>query len=167
MCGQEGRLPCQCLGSDRDTTRTRPTLHLLIPDCKQRPEFILIIKTLFLVCSLYNFVWPKKENYLVSATTGIDRTVSKWLYAVPCGGPLQHLGFILHEKYWEIFHQKWICFHSILYVSCVVLPLLSPRTFPKIQIFFFSKAIIFFNINLLSTSKLLFSDITLSFWGLF
>lgn len=71
MCGQEGRLPCQRRGSDRDMTRTRPTLRLLIPDCKQRPEFILITKTLFPVCSLYNFVWPKKENYLVSAATGI------------------------------------------------------------------------------------------------
>lgn len=32
---------------------------------------------------------------------------------------------------------------------------------------FFPKAILLFNINLLSTSKLLFNDITLSFWGLF
>lgn len=79
MCGQEGRLPCQRLGSDRDTTITRPTLHLLIPDCKQRPEFILITKTLFLVCSLYNFVWPKKENYLASAASGIVQSPSDYM----------------------------------------------------------------------------------------
>lgn len=49
MCGQEGRLHCQHLSPDKDIkimgdTRSCP---LLIPEFKQRQEFIWIAKILF------------------------------------------------------------------------------------------------------------------------
>lgn len=46
MCGQDRRLHCQCLSPDKDMRETR-SYPVLIPDFKQRQEFILTAKILF------------------------------------------------------------------------------------------------------------------------
>lgn len=117
MCAQEGRLPCQRVGSDRNTKITRCTLPSINSCLEAKARIHIDFQDPFPWQLLYNFVWPKMKNSSVSGVTG---TVwSKRQNAVPFGGPLQHLWFIFHRKHWETVHQNWICFHSVLYVSCV------------------------------------------------
>lgn len=101
-----------------------------MPGCKQRPESLLITKTLLPGRSLYNCVctWP----LLLQVQNSLQGT---GCWALCCPPPTLRIHILW--KYWEIFHQKWICFHGILFFLCFS-PFVITKDIPKKQLFFFS-----------------------------